>query len=323
MKVTYNWLKDFVEIKIPPELVAEKLTMAGLEVTALTAKDKDYVFEVEVTANRADCLSVVGIARELAAVTGKKLAIATKSEGHQVTSCKARPFSIQIEDKKDCPLYIARIIKDVKVGLSPEWLRKRLELIGCRSINNIVDTTNYVLFTWGEPLHAFDLDRLSSDTVIVRRAKKEEKIVIIDGQEKTLDPDTLVIADKEKPLAIAGIMGGQDTEVTGATKNILLEAAVFNPVILRRSRRALGLESEAAYRFERGIDLGVVENASWQAAKYLQELASGECILVKSAGAPKIKPKSISLGISNVRKILGFNIAPARIKKILCSRAIP
>ncbi|MFH0913087.1 MAG: phenylalanine--tRNA ligase subunit beta [Candidatus Omnitrophota bacterium] len=224
---------------------------------------------------------------------------------------------MEIESKRDCPLYTARIIRDVKVGPSPAWLTKRLELIGCRSVNNVVDITNYVLFTWGEPLHAFDLNKLKGDTIIVRRAKSGEKIIAIDGEEKILDPDILVIADDQKPVALAGVMGGKDTEVTEATQNILLEAAVFNPIVVRRGRQKLGIQSDSSYRFERGVDAETVESASRQAAGLIRELTGGSCALAKSSGLPKIKKQSINLSVFTAQKILGVNIAAAKIKKIL------
>lgn len=324
MKVTYNWLKDFVEMKIPPKQLAEKLTMAGLEVTSLEEKEGDFIFEIEVTSNRPDCLSVIGLAREVAAITGKKLKL-PKVSGHQVTlpvrqtggSSGRQLFSIKIENKKDCPLYTAKIIKDVKVRPSPNWLKQRLGLIGCRSVNNIVDITNYVLFTYGEPLHAFDSDKLSSDTIVVRRGKKDEKITTIDGEEKTLNPDILVIADREKAVAIAGIMGGKDTEVTESTKNILLEGAAFNPIIIRRGRQKLGIQTESSYRFERGIDLESVEFASGQATKHIREIAGGRFALAKGSLLPKRKKKTINLSLTDVKKILGVNIPVSKIKTIL------
>src|SRR4030042_6916994 len=179
MKVTYNWLKDFVQIKLSPKGVAEKLTMAGLEVTSLKQKECDLVLELEITSNRPDCLSVIGIAREVAALTHKKLRITHHAS--RIAKKQILPFKIEIEDKKDCPLYTAKIIRDVKVMASPGWLKKRLELIGCRSVNNIVDITNYILFTLGEPLHAFDWDKLSGGTIAVRRAKNGETLNTIDG----------------------------------------------------------------------------------------------------------------------------------------------
>jgi len=317
MKVTYNWLKDFIEIKISAKVLADRLTMAGLEVTSLEERDGDFVFEIEVTSNRPDWLSVMGIAREVAAITGRGLK-SPRSPGHQVTRPPSQPyFTIEIEDKKDCSLYTAKIIKDVKVCRSPDWLKKRLELVGCRSINNIVDVTNYVMFSWGEPLHAFDLDTLSPGRIIVRRAKKEEKLITIDGQARILSPDILTIADPEKAVAIAGLMGGKDTEVSESTKNVLLEAAIFNPVIIRRVRQKLGLQSESAYRFERGVDSGIIERASWQAVKLIQEIGNGICVFAKSAGHAQAKKKTTNFNTGLVSKILAVEIKPAKIKAIL------
>ncbi len=339
MKATYNWLKDFVEIKLSPEALADKLTMAGLEVKAIEAKDGDFVFEAEVTSNRPDWLSMAGVAQEVAAITGTKLkkAISHQSPVIRKNGQQANKLSIKIEDKKDCPLYTAKIIRDVKVGPSPDWLKKRLELVGCRSVNNIVDITNYVLFESGEPLHAFDLDKialkfLSSKVlklgVAVRRAKRGEEIITIDGIKRILDSDILVIASEiltgapvnphtGQPIAIAGVMGGKDTEVTESTKNILLEAAVFNPIVIRRSRQKVGLQSESAYRFERGVDPEAVEKASRRAAALIQELGSGNCVVAESAGSYVTKHRGINLGVDSTGKILGVKISAPKIKKIL------
>lgn len=316
MKVTYNWLKDFVEIKIPAQELAEKLTMAGLEVTSLDACAKDFVFEIEVTPNRPDCLSVIGIAREVAAITGKKL---SRYPIKQLTGLnKSRePLAINIENRIDCPLYTAKIIRDVRVSPSTDWLKERLELVGCRSVNNIVDITNYILYEWGEPLHAFDLDKLLQGAVLVRRARNSEKIITIDGETRVLSADILVIADKEKPIAIAGVMGGKDTEVTAMTKNVLLEAAVFNPALVRRCRQKLGLASESAYRFERGVDFGIVEGASLRAVELMEKIAAGRCVFSKKSGSTITKRKIVDLGLLNVERVLDININLPRIKKIL------
>ncbi|MBU4346068.1 MAG: phenylalanine--tRNA ligase subunit beta [Candidatus Omnitrophica bacterium] len=320
MKFTYNWLKDFVDIKISPQGLAHRLTMAGLEVVSLDEKDGDVVFEIEVTPNRADCLSVMGIAREVAAITDKKFNVKSlmfNAKNIKHSTLNIKQISIKIEDKKDCPFYTAKIIQGVKVGPSPQWLKKRLELIACRSVNNIVDITNYVLFSWGQPLHAFNLDNIISGGIVVRRAKNGERIVVIDAAEKSLDQETLVIADEKRPVAIAGIMGGKDTEITEGTNNILLEAAVFNPSVVRRSRQILGLGSESAYRFERGVDAQMVEYASWRAVELIERFAGGRCIAAKSSPAIKTKDKNINFNLSDAQKILGVNIAPAKAKKIL------
>lgn len=335
MKITYNWLKDFVEIKISAPALAEKLTMVGLEVTSLEERAGDFVFEIEVTANRPDCLSVIGIAREVAAVTGRKLKVAAGREDSQATgkgvrhaACGARQLAIKIENKKDCPLYIAKIIRGVSVGPSPDWLKQRLELVGCRSVNNIVDITNYILFTYGEPLHAFDLDKFSHQAsnspghqleIKIRRAKDQEKIITIDGAERMLGHDILVIADKNRPIAVAGVMGGKETEVTVGTRNILLEAAIFNPIIIRRGRQKLGLQSESSYRFERGVDLEIVEKASREASRLIQELTGATYLFTKASGSRGARKKAIRLDAVSPHKILGIDIAAAKLGQILNS----
>ncbi|MFA5118760.1 MAG: phenylalanine--tRNA ligase subunit beta [Candidatus Omnitrophota bacterium] len=324
MKLTYNWLKEFVDITISPRELADKLTMAGLEVTSLEARDGDTVIEIEITSNRPDWLSVAGIAREVAAITGKKLKLSQdtrhKTQERSKLSASGVPhFDIIIEDKKDCPLYTARVITAVTVEPSPEWLQRRLELIGCRSVNNIVDITNYILFTWGEPLHAFDLDTLSGGSIIVRRAEVGEKITMINGQEKQLDPGILVIADRQKPVAVAGVMGGKDSEVGERTKNILLEAAVFNPVVVRRGRQALGLQSESAYRFERGVDTENVDFSSQKALALIGGSAGGSCVLVKHSGIQHAPGRQVSLELEALNRLLGVVIEPAQVKRILIS----
>ena len=340
MKVTYNWLKDFVEIKISPQALADKLTMAGFEVTSLEERGGDFVFEIEITSNRPDCLSVIGVAREVAAILGNRLKVIghrSKRKSLQPTTYNLQPFSIKIEDKRDCPLYTAKIIKDVKIAASTDWLKDRLELIGKRCVNSIVDITNYILFTYGEPLHAFDLDKIitshqspvTSQGVIIRRAKKQEEIITIDGIKRILDEGVLIISSDAykqtgdrrpatgRPIAIAGIMGGKATEVTFNTKNILLEAAVFNPVLTRRARRKLGMQTDSSYRFERGVDPETAISASWQAVKLIQELTGGKIALAKASGVTKTKSRSVDLSVSSTAKLLGIEIAPAKIKKIL------
>ncbi|MDD5431626.1 MAG: phenylalanine--tRNA ligase subunit beta [Candidatus Omnitrophica bacterium] len=318
MKFTYSWLKDFVEVKIPARSLADKLTMAGLEVTSLEEKDGDFVFEIEITSNRPDWLSVVGIAREVAAITGSKIKVSScKFQVSSRKPSKNTGIEIKIEDKKDCSLYTAKIIRDVLVGPSPEWLKKRLELIGCRSINNVVDITNYVLFTFGEPLHAFDLDKLNTDSINIRRARAGEKITTIDEKERILDEGVLVIADKTKPVAIAGVMGGKDTEVTELTKNILLEAAIFNPVVIRRARQKFGIQTDSSYRFERGIDARVAIEASWQALGLIESLACGKLSGEKSIGTVRDSKKIISLNLLSINKILGKAVPCAKIKNSL------
>jgi phenylalanyl-tRNA synthetase beta chain len=321
MKVTYNWLKDFVDISLPADKLADRLTMAGLEVESREEKAGDTVFTIEVTSNRPDWLSVRGIAREIATLTGKKLNSGDSilnSPGRKIKGIKYAVPGISIEDKKDCPLYMASLIRGVRCAPSPDWMRTRLELVGVRPVNNIVDITNYVLFERGEPLHAFDLDKLVLP-IVVRRAKQGEKIVAIDGKEYTLDPGVLVIADSRRCVAIAGVMGGKDTEVTASTKNVLLEAAIFDPVLVRRGRQKLGLQSEASYRFERGIDPASPQNASLAACALMQELAAGTLTAQNTSGAAAEKPRTLSLDAARTADVLGADIPAAVIKGILQS----
>ncbi|TRZ93535.1 phenylalanine--tRNA ligase subunit beta [bacterium] len=316
MKVTYNWLKDFLDIKITPQVLADKLTMVGLEVTSLEPAADDWVLEIEVTSNRPDCLSIIGIAREVAAITGEKLKL-PRTDKRPTPKTQYRDFSIDIRDKKDCPLYIARVIQKVEVRPSPDWLKQRLELVGCRSVNSIVDITNYVLFEYGEPLHAFDLDKLGGQKIIVRRAKTKETLTAIDGKSRALDTSALVIADKNQAVALAGIMGGLKTEVGAGTKNILLEAAVFDPLIIRRTRQKFGMQSESAYRFERGINLDIVEAASRRAVELIEKVSAGKCILEKKSGVSGRKQSRVTFDLERAGKVLGVNIPALRAKGIL------
>ncbi len=316
MKVTYSWLKDFVNIKLAPRELAEKLTMAGLEVVSLEELSGDFILEIEITSNRPDWLSILGIAREISAITGSKLKT-IKPAGLKIKTGGIPPVEISVTDKKDCPFYSAMIIRDVKVASSPEWLKKRLESLGCRSVNNIVDITNYILFELGQPLHAFDLDKLGQSSINVRRGRTDEKITTIDGQQKILDHGILVIADKNKPVAIAGVMGGKETEVTSNTTNILLESAVFNPILVRKSRQKLGLQSESSYRFERGVDLEIARNAPFSALELIHRLALGKPCAYKSLGTFKSAKSAIKLELAYVSRVLGISIPMAKIKQIL------
>ncbi len=316
MKVTYNWLKDYVDLKINPQDLADKLTMAGIEVKSIDSKEGDFVFEIEITSNRPDWLSVIGLAREVAAITNSELKLNNLNNKFNEIKNK-ETLDIQIDDKSDCSIYTGKIIRNVKVGASPEWLRKRLELVGCRSINNIVDITNYVLFELGEPLHAFDLDKLASNKIIVRRAKLKEKITTIDNFEKELNENILVIADEKHPIAVAGVMGGKETEVTEQTKNILLEAANFNSLVVRRSRYQLGLQTEASYRFERSVDPASIELASNRALELIKELSGGEFTVEAKTGNIVLNETVINLDLKLVEKILNSLIPVEKIKNIL------
>ena len=328
MKVTYNWIKDFVDIALSPQELADKLTMAGLEVKSIEQFQGDYVFEIEITSNRPDWLSVIGIAREVAAVTGKNLKQikVVRNLGFTVRKNEER-CAVVIEDREACPFYSGRVIRNVKIGPSPEWMAKRLQAIGLRSINNIVDITNYVLFTTGQPLHAFDLDEIYGhhatkssglqSKIIVRRAANGEEIITIDGIKRKLSPEILVIADEKNPIAIAGIMGGKDSEVNEFTRNILLESAYFSPLAIRKASRRLGLSSDSSYRFERSADKSRIVDSSNLAAALILENTAGEIGRLYSAGSEKKAKKVITFNASSINTLLGIEVAFTKVKSIL------
>ena len=322
MRASFNWLKDYVDIRISAEALAEKLTMAGLEVTSLSKIDQDSIMDIEITPNRADCLSIIGIAREVAAITGKKLKLPDIFPVRGKSSL--RP-GIQIRAKKQCPRYTARVIKNVRVGPSPEWLVRRLEAIGVHSVNNIVDITNFCLLEFGQPLHAFDLDKLQGARIVVRLAEQGEQIITIDGVKREPGPAVLVIADKSAPQAIAGIMGAKASEVSESTANILLESAYFDPLTIYRASRQLGLATQSSYRFERGVDLEGVHLAGLRAAGLIKKLAAGGHKKSKGLalgalvdkGAKKSKPRRIRLSYANANRLLGQELAAGKIKAAL------
>jgi len=315
MKLSYNWLKEYISCKLSPKDLAERLTMAGLEIKSVEEKGGDHIFEAEITSNRPDWLSLYGVAREIQAVTGSKLkpvkARLPKESG------PLKP-SIVIEDKKGCLRYVGRIMDGVQVGLSPRWLIERVESAGIRPVNNIVDITNFCLMESGQPLHAFDHDKLEGGKIIVRKAHKGEEIITIDGVKRKLDETILVIADAKKPVAIAGVMGGKDTEVTFSTKRILLESAYFDPPTIRMAAKKLGVSTESSYRFERGVDLGGVLSSSNRAAALICDLAKANAISkALDAGTSAVKQIKITLRISKANRILGMEIPTSKCISIL------
>jgi phenylalanyl-tRNA synthetase beta chain len=274
MKVSYNWIQEFVDISETPQQLGARFTNLGLAVDALVSNADDSLFELDVATNRPDCLSHFGIAREVAAAYGSPLKT-PKFDVREGEKQAAAAFSISISDPDLCARYCGRYIAGVKIGPSPVWLKARLESLGVRSINNVADVTNYVMLELGQPLHAFDADRLAGQQIIVRRAELYEKITTLDGIERELNPSMLVIADANRAVALAGVMGGAETEISDITTNVLLESANFDPLSIRKTSRALGLLSEASYRFERGADVEMARYACDRAAALIQALAGG------------------------------------------------
>jgi phenylalanyl-tRNA synthetase beta chain len=325
MKFTFNWLKEFVTINISPTKLAEMLTMAGLEVESVTplrepeTNREDCLFEIGVTPNRGDCLGITGLAAEIAALTGGRMK-APPVRPHSKGTSMAKRVSVAIQSPRLCSRYSARIIDDVQLGPSPAWMRFRLDSCGIRSINNIVDITNYVMLETGQPLHAFDLDRLPTRGIVIRPANEIEKLTTLDGVERELAPEDLLICDGAIPIALAGVMGGTDTEVTATTRSVLLESANFDPTSIRRTAKRLGLHSEASHRFERGVDPERTVVALDRAAYLLASLGGGDPAPGLIDRYPR-RPKSpvILLREKRVEEIIGARIDGGRVEKLLRS----
>ena len=285
----------------------------------------DVRLELDVLANRADLLSQVGVAREAAALTGvpmeappelRDLVIVPPETRHE-REVVAGGVTVRVEDASDCPRYAAALIRGVRVGPSPEWLVQRLAGVGARSINNVVDVTNYTLHGLGQPVHAFDLGTLAGSTIVVRRARAGERLVTLDGQTRTLDPESLVIADAERAHAIAGVMGGRDSEVTEATVDVLLEVAVFDPRRVRVSRRRAGVSTDASYRFERGIDRGATLRRLAEAAGLILSVAGGRVETVLDVGSEPAPATPVPLRAQRIARVLGADVPVADVERLL------
>ena len=284
-----------------------------------TALDiQDTILDVNITPNRSDCLSMIGIAREVAAITGTKMnlpSVKIKEKSEDINSLT----SVKIIDSDLCPRYTARMIKNVKISPSPIWMKNRLEAAGLRAINNIVDVTNFVMLEMGQPLHAFDFRFLEKGRIVVRKSKKNEEFISLDEKSRILPENTLLICDGVKPVAIGGIMGGLNSEVKEDTKVVLLESAYFNPSSIRRSARKLGMSTDAAFRFERGIDPEGVVKALNRAAQFIADFSGGSVCKNYIDEYPKkvSSAKDISLRLERIRRLIGMEIGAKDVVKIL------
>jgi phenylalanyl-tRNA synthetase beta chain len=317
MFISYNWLRELTSTTLTPQELRERLTMVGLAIDAVEQKNGDYVLDVEVPSNRPDCLSHVGIAREVSVIENGKAQLPSgkpaKVEG------SSREFtSVEIRDADLCPRYAARLVRGVKIAPSPAWLARRLEEIGQRPINNVADITNYVLHELGQPLHAFDLAKLAQHRIVVRRAASGETLQTLDGVDRKLDTTMLVIADAEKPVALAGIMGGEDSEISNATSDVLIESAYFNPDSVRQTARKLGMDTEASRRFERGADCDNVLRAQTRCVELICEIAGGtateDAIDVYPNPAPARKA---SIRTERVESLTSLRVDEMEVNRIL------
>src|SRR6202521_1202064 len=317
MKVLYNWLKEFVDLTAAPEELRTRLSLSGTAVEALEQTAAGPLLDAELTSNRADCLGHYGIAREAAVLYGLPLKRVDPHprEATEQVSAAAR---VQIDSPELCGRHTARVLRGVKVGPSPDWLCRRLEALGQASINNVVDATNYAMLELGHPLHAFDMDLLAEKRIVVRRARAGEKMRTLDGIERALTNEMCVIADATRSVAIAGVMGGGDSEIRSASRNILLESAWFDPISIRRTSKALSLRTEASMRFERGADMEMAETASRRCAELIQQSGGGEVL----AGVVDVYPgraeaPQIELTHKEFLRVMGADVPDAEIEAIL------
>jgi len=308
MKISLDWLNDYIETGLGAEQIAEILSDAGFPCEGIETIGDDVVIDVEVTSNRGDCLSHIGVARELAAVTGKELKLPV-IELDEMDKEASSLVQVEIQAPELCGRYTARVIEGVKIGPSPDWMVKRLEAVGLRSVNNVVDATNYAMMETGQPPHAFDIAAVGEGKIVVRRAVAGEQIVSIDGTKCELTPDMLVIADAHKPVGIAGVMGGLDSEVRESTTTVLLEDAYFDPVSIRTTSRRLSLPSDAAYRFERIVDMESIDWASRRTAQLIVQAAGGRLAKgVVDVYPGKADRGPVTMRLSRLNKLLGIDV---------------
>src|SRR5579862_3793005 len=315
MKLSPIWLREFVDATVDDRRLAHDLTSVGIAVESMSGEGKDTVFEMEIGTNRPDAMNHYGVAREAAVIYNLPL----RSVAAKLPPAPGKPdFAIEIGDTAGCARYTARVVRDVSIKASPDAIAKRLMLVDQRPINNAADATNYNLWEMGHPTHVFDLDLLAGGKILVRRAFTGETLKTLDGVERKLTPEDLVIADAEKPVALAGVMGGFDTMITDKTRNILIEAAWFEPATVRRSSRRHGLHTDASHRFERGADFEATTKACDRVARLILESAGG-----KLAGrtidvvARQVDLAPVALHLSEVHRILGGKLETNEIFRIL------
>jgi len=317
MIVSWKWLKEYVELPMPLEELTERLTLSGLNLEGLAKVGDDWAIDLEVTSNRPDCLGHIGVAREVALLWNGQLVVAMpqpQEAGPEVD----RLVRVTVDCPDLCPRYTARVIRGVKIGPSPPWLADRLRTLGVAVINNVVDISNYVMMECGQPLHAFDFSKLAGGQLVVRQAQPGESFTAIDHRQYELSSDTCVIADLRRPVALAGVMGGAETEISADTTDLLIEAADFAPLSVRSTARQLNLHSPSSFRFERGVDWPGIEWASRRCSELILKLAGGELAtgMIDLGAAPSTRTE-IKLRFNQLERILGITVPRDRVRGIL------
>src|ERR1700723_3863692 len=319
MKISPQWVRDFVDLNVNYHQLADDLTLAGIAVESVSGEGDDTIFEMDITTNRPDAMNHYGVARECSAIYDLPLrAIAPQLPAPVQPGEDARPpFSINIQDEQGCARFTARILRNVTIKPSPEKIVRRLGLLDQRPINNAVDATNYTLWEMGKPTHVFDLDLLEGGKIVVRRARHGEVLKTLDGVERKLTPEDLVVADAKKPVGLAGTMGGFDTMITDKTRNILIESAWWDPVTVRKMSRRHGLHTDASHRFERGADYESTGLSCDRVAELILQSGGGELGGMVDVIARKLDMAPIALHLSEVQRILGEKLEAREILRIL------
>lgn len=321
MKVVYNWLKDFVDVTATPDDLASRLALSGTNIGGVEKGAYGAVIDAEVSSNRPDSLSHYGIAREISAVYKLPLKALPQAKLPESSTAKVEDaVSVEIQSPELCGRFTARVIRGVKIAPSPAWLKERLEASGVASISNVVDATNYVMLELGQPTHAYDYDKIRDHRIVVRSSRGAEKLRTLDGIERTVDSKICMIADGDgsRGVGIGGIMGGADTEISFSTKNILIEAAWFEPIAVRRGARALRLHTEASTRFGRGVDPEIAEIASRRVAELVLQLAGGELLSgVVNVYPSKRAPKNIRVTRAEILRVMGADVPDKEVESAL------
>jgi len=320
MKVSYKWLKEFVEIAASAEEVASRLALSGTNIASIETGAHGTVIDAEITSNRPDCLGMLGIAREVGAIYRLPVKLNSPKPTESAAVRASDALKVKIEAQELCGRFTGRMIRGVKIQPSPKWLKDRLEAAGTASISNVVDISNYVMLELGHPLHTFDYDRVRDHSIVVRRAKPGEKMKTLDGVERTFDPNICMICDGDgaRPIGVGGIMGGAETEISFSTKNVLIECAWFDPISIRRAARSLRLHTEASTRFGRGADPEMAEFASRRAAELILQLAGGELLSgVVDVYPGKRAAKKITLTRAELLRIMGADVPDKDLETIL------
>ena len=316
MKISLDWIREYVAVDLPRQELVDRLTMAGWVPETVEEKDGDLILDLETYANRPDALGHLGVAREIGAMLGRPL-LERDWPVTELDAATAEIADVQITAEALCPRYCGLVVRGVPVGPSPDWMRRRLEAMGLKPINNVVDVSNYVLFATAQPIHTFDFGRIGGGRIVVRKAKRGETLVDLDGRTLALTADMLVIADESRPVALAGVIGGQASGITASTRDVFIESASFDPVSIRKTAKKLGLSTDASYRFERGADIGFAPQAARMAASLLTQMGGRASRGVIDRYPRPLKPRTVRLRLRRVAELLGVDVPEAFVADLL------